>query len=232
MLVTAVSVGARRAERARRLAVAPLTDAAPAIASAHASAKSRPRPDPQRRARLGQDHGRPAARRQTPARRPSRVGPVLPFHPGRRDRAVEAGVPRAEHDRDAHRRRRPPPAYADAGYFTIIDGIIIPGWFFEPLRDSLDAGRPPASPMRCCARRWPSASRAGERARARPALRRRGDRAPLARVRRARSARGPGHRQRHPSRGGHGGRNCKAAADRPRDCLTGDLQFHASAARA
>ena len=29
--------------------------------------------------------------------------------------------------------------YADAGYFTIIDGIIIPGWFFEPLRDSLSA---------------------------------------------------------------------------------------------
>jgi predicted kinase len=28
-------------------------------------------------------------------------------------------------------------AYAEAGYFTIIDGIIIPGWFFEPLRDSL-----------------------------------------------------------------------------------------------
>jgi predicted kinase len=27
--------------------------------------------------------------------------------------------------------------YAEAGYFTIIDGIIIPGWFFEPLRDSL-----------------------------------------------------------------------------------------------
>lgn len=31
--------------------------------------------------------------------------------------------------------------YAAAGYFTIIDGIIIPGWFFEPLRDALnDAG--------------------------------------------------------------------------------------------
>jgi predicted kinase len=27
--------------------------------------------------------------------------------------------------------------YAKAGYFTIVDGIIIPGWFFEPLRDSL-----------------------------------------------------------------------------------------------
>ncbi len=27
--------------------------------------------------------------------------------------------------------------YAKAGYFTIIDGIIIPGWFFEPLRQSL-----------------------------------------------------------------------------------------------
>jgi hypothetical protein len=31
--------------------------------------------------------------------------------------------------------------YADAGYFTIVDGIISPGWFFEPLMDSLrDAG--------------------------------------------------------------------------------------------
>jgi predicted kinase len=27
--------------------------------------------------------------------------------------------------------------YADAGYLTIIDGIVIPGWFLEPLRDSL-----------------------------------------------------------------------------------------------
>ena len=25
--------------------------------------------------------------------------------------------------------------YAAAGYFTIVDGIAIPGWFFEPLRD-------------------------------------------------------------------------------------------------
>jgi predicted kinase len=29
--------------------------------------------------------------------------------------------------------------YAEAGYFTIIDGIILPRWFFEPLRDSLRA---------------------------------------------------------------------------------------------
>lgn len=27
--------------------------------------------------------------------------------------------------------------YAKAGYFTIIDGIVIPGWFLEPLRDAL-----------------------------------------------------------------------------------------------
>jgi adenylate kinase family enzyme len=27
--------------------------------------------------------------------------------------------------------------YARAGYFTIVDGIIIPGWFFERLRDDL-----------------------------------------------------------------------------------------------
>lgn len=29
--------------------------------------------------------------------------------------------------------------YADAGYFTIIDGIVIPKWFLQPLRDSLGA---------------------------------------------------------------------------------------------
>jgi hypothetical protein len=28
-------------------------------------------------------------------------------------------------------------AYAEAGYFTIVDGIVLPGWFFEPLRDAL-----------------------------------------------------------------------------------------------
>jgi adenylate kinase family enzyme len=28
-------------------------------------------------------------------------------------------------------------SYAAAGYFTIVDGIVIPGWFFEPLRDAL-----------------------------------------------------------------------------------------------
>jgi tRNA uridine 5-carbamoylmethylation protein Kti12 len=27
--------------------------------------------------------------------------------------------------------------YADAGYFTVIDGIVIPGWFLESLRDAL-----------------------------------------------------------------------------------------------
>lgn len=27
--------------------------------------------------------------------------------------------------------------YAAAGYFTIVDGIVIPAWFFEPLRDAL-----------------------------------------------------------------------------------------------
>jgi predicted kinase len=27
--------------------------------------------------------------------------------------------------------------YAAAGYFTIIDGIVIPGWFLEPLREAL-----------------------------------------------------------------------------------------------
>jgi predicted kinase len=27
--------------------------------------------------------------------------------------------------------------YAAAGYFTVIDGIVIPGWFLEPVRDTL-----------------------------------------------------------------------------------------------
>ena len=27
--------------------------------------------------------------------------------------------------------------YADAGYFTIVDGIVAPRWFYEPLRDDL-----------------------------------------------------------------------------------------------
>jgi predicted kinase len=35
--------------------------------------------------------------------------------------------------------------YAEAGYFTVIDGIVIPGWFLEPVRDALrDAGHPVA----------------------------------------------------------------------------------------
>lgn len=29
--------------------------------------------------------------------------------------------------------------YADAGYFTILDGIISPRWFFQPLRDALQS---------------------------------------------------------------------------------------------
>ena len=50
-------------------------------------------------------------------------------------------------------------AYAAAGYFTIVDGIIIPGWFLEPLRDALrDAGHAVAyavlrAPLEVCANR-------------------------------------------------------------------------------
>src|SRR4051812_48760314 len=33
--------------------------------------------------------------------------------------------------------------YADAGYVTIVEGIIRPGWFFEPLRDTLRAAGHP-----------------------------------------------------------------------------------------
>jgi hypothetical protein len=49
--------------------------------------------------------------------------------------------------------------YAAAGYFTIVDGIVIPGWFFEPLRDSLrDAGHEVAyavlrAPLAVCSSR-------------------------------------------------------------------------------
>jgi tRNA uridine 5-carbamoylmethylation protein Kti12 len=36
-------------------------------------------------------------------------------------------------------------AYATAGYFTIVDGIVLPRYFFEPLRDALrEPGRPVA----------------------------------------------------------------------------------------
>jgi predicted kinase len=50
-------------------------------------------------------------------------------------------------------------AYAAAGYFTIVDGIVIPGWFLEPLRDRLHAsGRQVAlavarAPLPVCAAR-------------------------------------------------------------------------------
>ncbi len=30
-------------------------------------------------------------------------------------------------------------SYAAAGYVTVVDGIVIPGWFLEPMRDSLRA---------------------------------------------------------------------------------------------
>lgn len=49
--------------------------------------------------------------------------------------------------------------YAAAGYFTIVDGIIIPDWFLAPLRDSLrEAGHPVAyavlrAPLAVCASR-------------------------------------------------------------------------------
>lgn len=50
-------------------------------------------------------------------------------------------------------------AYAAAGYFTIIDGIVLPEWFLEPLGDALrDAGRRPAyavlrEPLEVCVAR-------------------------------------------------------------------------------
>ena len=50
-------------------------------------------------------------------------------------------------------------AYAAAGFFTIIDGIVMPEWFLEPLRDTLhEAGHPVAyavlrAPLPLCASR-------------------------------------------------------------------------------
>jgi tRNA uridine 5-carbamoylmethylation protein Kti12 len=49
--------------------------------------------------------------------------------------------------------------YAGAGYFTIVDGIVLPGWFVEPLRSSLTgAGHPVAyavlrAPLATCVAR-------------------------------------------------------------------------------
>lgn len=49
--------------------------------------------------------------------------------------------------------------YAQAGYFTVVDGIVIPTWFFEPLRDALhEAGHSVAyavlrAPLSVCAAR-------------------------------------------------------------------------------
>ena len=49
--------------------------------------------------------------------------------------------------------------YAGAGYFTVIDGIVLPRWFLVPLRDALkEAGHEVAyvvlrAPLETCARR-------------------------------------------------------------------------------
>jgi predicted kinase len=49
--------------------------------------------------------------------------------------------------------------YAEAGYATIVEGIIRPGWFFEPLRDALRAAGHPVAyavlrpPLEVCAAR-------------------------------------------------------------------------------
>jgi hypothetical protein len=49
--------------------------------------------------------------------------------------------------------------YAGAGYFTIVDGIVIPAWFLEPLRQELaGTGHPVAyavlrAPLEACAQR-------------------------------------------------------------------------------
>ncbi len=53
---------------------------------------------------------------------------------------MAAGVERAEPRRDGIVADAAA-GYAAAGYFTVVDGIVIPGWFLEPVRDALrDAG--------------------------------------------------------------------------------------------
>jgi len=58
-------------------------------------------------------------------------------------------------------------AFADAGYFTIVDGIISPRWFFEPVRDALSgAGHTVAyavlrAPLATCVARTASRSQCG-----------------------------------------------------------------------
>ena len=50
-------------------------------------------------------------------------------------------------------------SYASAGYRTVVDGIVIPGWFLEPLRDEIrEAGHPVAyavlrAPLEVCVER-------------------------------------------------------------------------------
>ena len=53
--------------------------------------------------------------------------------------------------------------YADAGYFTIVDGIISPRWFFEPLRDALQAAGHAVAYVVLCAPLVVCASRAASR---------------------------------------------------------------------
>lgn len=53
--------------------------------------------------------------------------------------------------------------YADGGYFTIIDGIISPRWFFEPLRDAIQAAGHSVAYTVLCAPLEVCISRAGRR---------------------------------------------------------------------
>jgi tRNA uridine 5-carbamoylmethylation protein Kti12 len=56
-------------------------------------------------------------------------------------------------------------SYAGAGYFTLVEGIILPDWFLDPLRNSLrDAGHSVAyavlrAPLELCASRAASRDR-------------------------------------------------------------------------
>ena len=85
--------------------------------------------------------------------------------------------------------------YARGGYFTIVDGILVPGWFLEPIRDSLRSAnvdvsltilRPPLAT---------ALQRTRERG-FRPPERSRGHRATLERLQRSRGIGTPRVRQR------------------------------------
>jgi hypothetical protein len=101
--------------------------------------------------------------------------------------------------------------YADAGYFTIVDGIVIPGWFFELLREWLR--RRPQGRVRGAAgaaRRMPDESR---KSYVGPTLECCCHREPVARLRRSRAV-GEARDRQHVATGHLHGRGRRRRAGR------------------